>query len=807
MSSATRIKNTLSYPALLLLFALGAASTIGSNGGGGDGGSPATYELSGSILTGFPTQMTITLSGQSSETILSDYDGNFVFSGLSNGNYTITPSNTPTNQYAFSPASVNVSINGANLSGIRFISIGIVSGAISGDITEGVTLNVSGTTSGTATSDANGIYRITDLPNGRYTVTPSASGYTFTPASQVVDQDGNGRLGLNFTSSTASTPLYSVSGTVSGDIHANVRVEIEQVGAAGDTTETLTDLNGDYSFENLTAGADYEVRVNRFGYTATDNGMIDIFNLQADSPGNDFTLTVDTPDVDRYAVSGNVSYNGSQSGDIYIVLEYTFDATSFLGTSLSAPGNYTVRGVWDGTDLRALAWMDTDGNGIPNASDPIGRSSDSLVNGADVLNVNVVLADPAPPLPVAPADVLAFPTDQGALVAWHIPQNSDDFEIADKYDVYWSTSPSVGPGNNIGSATDIQSQGDSGIYLVGGLTNGQQLYFAVRAKVGNSTSGVTTSSASTIGAPTGGHTVSGLTTFPVTATGPMLVAVRNYKEDTPAFYVARIDSPTSPQSFNVTGVADGDYYITVAIDMNNNNVIDLGDLHYDSSDFNDSFTVSNADVYREISLSSDNSSVRLMTEVYTDDLNTFTANYSVYPELNRGVKRATKVSIISGPAINTPIDVGFEPSSDIGHFESDFFGVPMPRRGDIYTYEVTYSDGSSETLLGTVSDVLTNFPTPVSPVGVATGEVHPTFTWTVPFQVPRLYYYDINVYGTSSSMWDTPWVLPHTTTSVEYNFDGGASQDPLTSGEDYWWHLILIDEYGNRATVQTQFTP
>src|SRR5262249_28947447 len=55
---------------------------------------------------------TVTLSGTKSATVSADASGNYAFGGLSNGNYTVTPSKSG---FAFTPSNQVVTINGANV--------------------------------------------------------------------------------------------------------------------------------------------------------------------------------------------------------------------------------------------------------------------------------------------------------------------------------------------------------------------------------------------------------------------------------------------------------------------------------------------------------------------------------------------------------------------------------------------------------------------------------------------------------------------------------------------------------------------
>jgi Carboxypeptidase regulatory-like domain len=127
-----------------------------------------------------------------------------------------------------------------------------ISGAIS-PVTggSGATVTLSGAASAMTTSDATGNYTFTGLANGTYAVTPSHTGYTFTPTGQNATISGANITGLNFTavaqvahsatlSWTASTSTvvgYNVyRGTVSGGPYTRVNGSLVTVVTFTDTT-------------------------------------------------------------------------------------------------------------------------------------------------------------------------------------------------------------------------------------------------------------------------------------------------------------------------------------------------------------------------------------------------------------------------------------------------------------------------------------------------------------------------------------------------------------------------------------------
>jgi hypothetical protein len=79
-----------------------------------------------------------------------------------------------------------------------------ISGSVSGSA---ATLNLSGAASGTTTTDGTGKYTFSGLANGVYLVTPSQSGYTFTPSSASVTVNGAAVTAANFTATLVTGPV------------------------------------------------------------------------------------------------------------------------------------------------------------------------------------------------------------------------------------------------------------------------------------------------------------------------------------------------------------------------------------------------------------------------------------------------------------------------------------------------------------------------------------------------------------------------------------------------------------------------
>lgn len=206
----------------------------------------STHSITGTIIGSGASGTTIALSGAANATATADASGNYSFSGLADGTYTVTPSTTVAGG-SFTPASQTVTLNGTHALGVNFTIAQptfTISGTISGAPGDSVVL--SGTSSATTVADSSGNYAFTGLANGSYTITPGTAGFAISPTSQSVTVNGANVSAVNF----SGTPLtYSISGTVAGGAGTTVLLD------GPVTATTTTDAAGAYSFAGLTVGS------------------------------------------------------------------------------------------------------------------------------------------------------------------------------------------------------------------------------------------------------------------------------------------------------------------------------------------------------------------------------------------------------------------------------------------------------------------------------------------------------------------------------------------------------------------------
>ena len=291
--------------------------------------SAGTASISGSISPAANgSAATLTLSGAASATATADTSGNYSFTGLGNGSYTITPSKTG---FSFGPTSQIATVNGSNVTGINFTSSSTSSPSygISGSISpaadgSGATVTLSGTTSATTTADASGNYSFTALGNGSYTITASKSGFSFSPPSQGETVNGADISGVNFEASAtvAAQGTLIISGTISPVTNGS-GATVTLSGAA--SASTTADTSGHFSFTGLSNGS-YTVTPSKSGFS---------FN-----PPNE-SETLDAADVSglNFVIfSQGATVNVSPGQDIPSLVSSSPAGTAFV----FAPGTYRL---------------------------------------------------------------------------------------------------------------------------------------------------------------------------------------------------------------------------------------------------------------------------------------------------------------------------------------------------------------------------------------------------------------------------------------------------------------------------------
>ena len=240
-------------------FAASAGSYVAQYGAG-----TSTFTVSGTISGAGGNAATVTLTSGTTTvgTVTSTTAGAYSFTNVANGSYTVTPTKAG---FTFTPASQAATVNGANRDGAGFQFSGADLYRIRDDHRHGRECSrgargASGAHQRAAlTSTTAGAYTFTGVANGSYTVTPTKTGFSFTPVSQAVTVNG-ANVTVPAFSSAATT--FTVSGTISGTggNAATVRLTTGTTTVATVTSTTA----GAYTFTGVANGS-YTVTPTRPG--------------------------------------------------------------------------------------------------------------------------------------------------------------------------------------------------------------------------------------------------------------------------------------------------------------------------------------------------------------------------------------------------------------------------------------------------------------------------------------------------------------------------------------------------------------
>ena len=326
-------------------------------------GAPATVSpftaapqvVSGTISPaslGSGAAVTLSQNGSTVSTATVDSSGNYSFTGVVNGTYSVAPSKAG---IVFSPASQTVTVNGGNATAAPF-SASSQTWSVSGSISPAAsgmgtlvaldgTANDGSTVHLTATAGVSGTYNISGVQNGSYTITPSKNGYTFAPSSQSLTiNNGNGTA--SFTATAIAT--FTISGTVSpASDGAGTLLTL-----SGSPSQTTTaDGSGNYSFPGL-GNNTYTVTPSKTGFTFNPPSLI-VTVSGSDVPNINFTAQaqqgppLNYPDLSDILPANKISVVGTGSSRVFQYTHDTFNGGS--GPLVIQPVFNAASGNYQGT--------------------------------------------------------------------------------------------------------------------------------------------------------------------------------------------------------------------------------------------------------------------------------------------------------------------------------------------------------------------------------------------------------------------------------------------------------------------------
>jgi protocatechuate 3,4-dioxygenase beta subunit len=289
-----------------------------------------TYSISGRIADSSNNPISgVTISDGAGHTTTTNESGRYTLSGLIAGTYTLTPSRSG---YSFSPSSRQVTLppnqTSSNFTAILVQTYSSISGRVTdngGNPMAGVTL-LDGL-GHSATTDSNGNYTIGGLSPGGYAITPSKSGYAFSPSFRTVTVPPSATA-QDF---AGMATMYSIVGRVA-DSAGNAIPDVMILGIANQTP--TTDSNGNYALSNLTVGT-YTLTPSKRGYTFSPSTLQ--VTVPPNQTGKNFVGNI-VPTT--YSISGRVTDSGGNAISGVII-----SAGLGANATTDANGNYTLSGL------------------------------------------------------------------------------------------------------------------------------------------------------------------------------------------------------------------------------------------------------------------------------------------------------------------------------------------------------------------------------------------------------------------------------------------------------------------------------
>ncbi len=165
---------------------------------------PPTYGISGTV-NGSPTAVSMALAGPSSSTVSTSSTGSYTFSGLSNGAYTVTPSE---NGYTFNPVNATATIKNGSVTGLNFTAASTTAPPHSASLSwvASTSSNVVGYKVYRATGTSTNYAQIASgVVSSTYMDTNVTDGFTYNYAVTAVDNNGNESAYSNIAAATIPT--------------------------------------------------------------------------------------------------------------------------------------------------------------------------------------------------------------------------------------------------------------------------------------------------------------------------------------------------------------------------------------------------------------------------------------------------------------------------------------------------------------------------------------------------------------------------------------------------------------------------
>ena len=370
--------------------------------------------------------VTVSISGRSEDQMATDANGEYKFTGLRAGTYTVTVSGFAAD-VAFASESHTVTV-GAGQTGVwntdaTYVRESTIAGQVSveGNGLAGVTVSLQGMGADeTETTDAGGQFNFPDLRAGDYQLAISgfdAREYGFSTTTATVKVEHGKTANVPFEGIRLRTASIMGQVTVEGEGLPNVTVSLS---GEGESQSTTTDDSGQYTFSELPAG-NFQVGIS--GYDPTDYSFETTSKSVALALGATETVPFEGILLRTSGISGRVSVDGDGLGGVTVTLTGEEDRT---GTT-DASGLYAIAGLAAGDYTVTISGYDAVEYAFEDSQDvTLVKDSTAIVNfmGKNLRTASVAVMVTADGAGVAGVDAELYQVTNPATLAGRVIANA-----------------------------------------------------------------------------------------------------------------------------------------------------------------------------------------------------------------------------------------------------------------------------------------------------------------------------------------------------------------------------------------------
>ena len=311
--------------------------------------------------------ITVSVTGRQEAQMLTDDNGQYTFTGLRAGNYTVEITGFDATGVAFSSTSSAVTVGAGESKVWSFEGTYVRESAIAGQVSvEGnglsdVTVSLQGMGADESEmTDAGGQFTFSGLRAGEYQLAISGydtDEYGFSTTSATVRVEHGRTANVPFEGILLRTAAIMGQVSVEGEGLGDVTVSLS---GEGENLTTMTDESGQYTFSDLPAG-NFQVGIS--GYDTDDYSFETTSKNVALALGETATVPFEGILLRTSGIAGRVSIGGAGLGDVTVTLSgaeertATTDATGQYAVAGLAAGDYTV--TISGYDASEYAFEDS----------------------------------------------------------------------------------------------------------------------------------------------------------------------------------------------------------------------------------------------------------------------------------------------------------------------------------------------------------------------------------------------------------------------------------------------------------------